>query len=157
MADQTADRAIAARHSSDRRRCKRERRAGQMIGEMEKAKGARGNPGGQGAAIVPLHDASTQTLADLGISHDQSSRWQKLAAIDNQRTRSHAVTRTDHGGSGGCRVGAGGCLFITGELTHSSSGPSVESVEQPWGYESVSPPCQDDFPASNSRLFNIDV
>ena len=41
--------------------------------------------------------------------------------------------------------------------THSSSGPSVESVEQPWGYESVSPPCQDDFPESNSRLFNIDV
>jgi hypothetical protein len=41
-------------------RLRAERRAGQLLGEMEKARGARGSG---------------------SISHDQSSRWQKLAAI----------------------------------------------------------------------------
>jgi hypothetical protein len=43
---------------------------------MEKAKGAQGNPGGQGAKIVRSEEATTQTLADLGITKDQSSDWQ---------------------------------------------------------------------------------
>ena len=63
-------------------RIRAERRCGQLLKEMDKAKGAQGNPGGQGAKFVRSTDATAQkTLADLGISKDQSSRWQRLADI----------------------------------------------------------------------------
>src|SRR4051794_7173410 len=65
-------------------RLRAERRCGQMLRDMEKAKGAQGNPGGRGAPFVRSHDETAQpvtTLSDLGISKTQSSRWQKLAAI----------------------------------------------------------------------------
>jgi len=52
-----------------------------LLAEREKAKGAQGNPGGQGAKIVPSNDARAQTLSDLGVSYQQSSDWQKIAAI----------------------------------------------------------------------------
>lgn len=56
-------------------RLRAERRCGQLISEREMAKG--------GQPKNPSHAASTspKPLADLGISHTQSSRWQKLAAI----------------------------------------------------------------------------
>jgi hypothetical protein len=55
-------------------------RAGQMLGEMEKAKGgAQADVGRRGAPAMPSQGA--RPLSGLGISHDQSSRWQKLAAI----------------------------------------------------------------------------
>jgi hypothetical protein len=57
------------------------RRAGELIAQMPKAPGARGNPGGQGAKIVRSSETTTQKLADLGISKDQSSQWQKLAGV----------------------------------------------------------------------------
>lgn len=59
-------------------RLRAERRAGQMLGEMNKAKG-----GGDQRSDHRSHDArgGPQPLADIGISHTQSSRWQKLAAI----------------------------------------------------------------------------
>jgi hypothetical protein len=60
-------------------RLRAERRCGELLSAQEMAKGARGNPGGRGAAIVPSDD--TRTLADLNISYDQSSQWQKLAAV----------------------------------------------------------------------------
>lgn len=66
-------------------RLRAERRCGQLLRDREMAKGAQGNPGGQGAKIVPSQDDSAQKpLADLGISHTQSSRWQKLAAIPDR-------------------------------------------------------------------------
>jgi hypothetical protein len=53
-------------------RIRTERKAGQLLHDMEKAKGAAGNPGGRGAPIVRSDDATTQTtLADLGISKMQ--------------------------------------------------------------------------------------
>ena len=67
--------------------------AGQLLREMEKATGARGNPGGQGAPVVPSRDTRAQKLSDLGISHDQSSRWQKLAAIPIGVTKCHETGR----------------------------------------------------------------
>jgi hypothetical protein len=60
-------------------RLRAERKAGQLNEEREKAKGAR-EPG-TNRGTTPLHDVSASTLADLGISHKQSSDWAKLAAI----------------------------------------------------------------------------
>jgi hypothetical protein len=60
-------------------RLRAERRAGQLLGEMEKARGARGS--GSNQHKLRSHDTRAPKLLDLGISHDQSSRWQKLAAI----------------------------------------------------------------------------
>lgn len=55
-----------------------ERRAGEMLADLPKHNG--GNPN-------LSHDTtgSPKTLAELGISKDQSSRWQKLAAIPEDK------------------------------------------------------------------------
>ena len=78
------DRAIALEHYSrlahnieaERQCCeirlRAERKAGQLLTKMEKAKG--GNP-----SYVPR--GSQKTLFDLGITYDQSSQWQKLADV----------------------------------------------------------------------------
>lgn len=60
-----------------------ERRAGQLLAEM---------PKNIGAAATRSHDTTAlpKTLDDLGISKDQSSRWQKLAAVSDEKFE-HAV------------------------------------------------------------------
>ena len=58
-----------------------ERQMGAFLATTEKAKGARGNPGGQGAKIVQCPKGTTQTLASIGITKKQSARAQRLAAI----------------------------------------------------------------------------
>lgn len=61
-----------------------ERRAGQMLAEMPKAKGELRNSSRS-------HDVTaTKTLADIGISKNESSRWQKLAAVSDEKFE-HAV------------------------------------------------------------------
>src|SRR6266567_4041064 len=65
-------------------RLRAERRAGELLAGMEKAKGARGNPNGRGAKIVRSPGDTAQqppTLKELGISKSQSSRWQQLADL----------------------------------------------------------------------------
>jgi hypothetical protein len=62
-------------------RLRAERRCGQLLRQREKAKGAQGNPGGQGAPIVRSDGVTTQTLSDIGVSKQQSSDWQKMADI----------------------------------------------------------------------------
>jgi hypothetical protein len=61
-----------------------ERRAGELLAEMEKNKGG-GEPGvgRAGKNAVPSGDRITAppTLADLGVSKKQSSEWQKLAGL----------------------------------------------------------------------------
>jgi len=71
---------------AERRACeirlRAERKAGALLREREKAKGAAGNPGGRGATIVRSDDPTAQpTLRDLGISKQQSSDWQRLADV----------------------------------------------------------------------------
>ncbi|MCB1691073.1 MAG: hypothetical protein KDI33_21440 [Halioglobus sp.] len=55
-----------------------ERKCGELLASAEKAKGAAGNPNGQGAPIVRSNDATAQpkTLSEMGITKDQSSRYQ---------------------------------------------------------------------------------
>lgn len=55
-----------------------ERRAGQMLAEMPKQAGARGT-----GKKVESHDVTP--LSELGISKNQSSRWQKLAAVSDEQ------------------------------------------------------------------------
>ena len=59
-----------------------ERRMGEMLKATERAKGAKGNPGGRGAPIVRSQDVTAQpTLAELGISKRESAEAQKVAAM----------------------------------------------------------------------------
>ncbi len=62
-------------------RIRAERRCGELLAEMEKAKGAAqpgvGRAGGTGSQRAT-------TLSDLGISKTQASRWQKLAEVPEE-------------------------------------------------------------------------
>ena len=68
-------------YSRQARNTEAERRAGEILAGMEKAKGAQGNPGGRSAPVVRSLADTAQTLSALGISKTQSSRWQQLAAV----------------------------------------------------------------------------
>lgn len=60
-----------------------ERRAGQLLKGMEKAKG--GQPSSEKKRS---HDERT-TLSDLGIDHNQSSRWQTMAGLPDKKFDAH--------------------------------------------------------------------
>ena len=66
-------------------RFRAERRAGEMLGEMElaaKAKFPVGNPGhGLRAGSAQRTPQSSSTLADLGVTKHESSTWQRLAKV----------------------------------------------------------------------------
>lgn len=65
-------------------RVRAERRCGELLAEMEKAKGVRMNGRDDSGEFRRSNDATTEsprTLSDLGITKDQSSKWQRLAAI----------------------------------------------------------------------------
>ncbi len=67
-------------------RLRAERRAGELLAQMDKVQGARGNPGGRGARIVASSETSPQkTMAELHITHDQASRWQQLAKVPEEQ------------------------------------------------------------------------
>jgi hypothetical protein len=64
-----------------------ERRAGELLLELEKNKGARGQGPGRGKKAVTPRDRlfdDAPKLSDLGVSKTQSSRWLKLALIPEQ-------------------------------------------------------------------------
>jgi hypothetical protein len=98
------DKAVAmqvyARQAKDRQliehateiRLRAERRAGELLAEMEKNKGA--IPGKTGRKGRPVLDP-TPKLADLGISKDQSSRWQALAGLPEQQFEDKVSRATD--------------------------------------------------------------
>lgn len=67
-----------------------ERKAGQMLAEMPKATGSKGT--GSNQHEVRSHDATAPktTLADIGVTKSDSSRWQKLAAVSDDQFE-HAV------------------------------------------------------------------
>ena len=83
--DKAAAMALYARQAQDKEllqwateiKVRAERRAGQMLAEMELKPGVKSI----GNVAVPI----PQTLDEIGISKNQSSRWQKLAAVSNEK------------------------------------------------------------------------
>ena len=71
-------------HKVIRIRLRAERRMGQLLKEMEKAAGARGTGSNQHRK-VRSNDTTPPTLSDLGISKTQSSHWQKLADVPEDK------------------------------------------------------------------------
>lgn len=69
-----------------------ERRAGELLREMEKNEG--GRPAETGNAMLPVSEPPT--LADLGIERMQSSRWQMIAEMPEEQFEQHiAETKAD--------------------------------------------------------------
>ena len=59
-------------------RLRAQRKCGELLRDRDKAKRGPSTETGQGSQRAR---SDAQPLAELGISHDQSSRWQKLAAV----------------------------------------------------------------------------
>jgi hypothetical protein len=74
---------MAKNPEPERRACeirlRAERKAGKILAVTEKAKGNRNDGQFGGRAALPPKD--TKTLAELGVTKDQSSKWQALAAV----------------------------------------------------------------------------
>jgi hypothetical protein len=65
-------------------RIRAERRAGEMLAVMEKAKAAPGNQ--HTGKLDPSPEGSgPKTLSEIGITHKQSSNWQRLAAVPQEQ------------------------------------------------------------------------
>jgi hypothetical protein len=76
----------AQNHEAERQACeirlRAERKCGKLLKTRAMAKGTRGQLIGPGVTRVPIEEADK--LADLGISYDQSSRFQKLAEVPDE-------------------------------------------------------------------------
>jgi N6-adenosine-specific RNA methylase IME4 len=96
-AQQAKDRTLI--HHATEIRMRAEIRAGELLAQMEKNKGTRGQLRGDlplgGCAPKPPTSDPTPTLRELGINKWQSSRWQKLAALsaDEQEATIAAAKR----------------------------------------------------------------
>ena len=75
-----------------------ERRAGQMLAEMPKATGAKGSGSNQYQVRSYDTTAPQTTLSDLDITKDESSRWQKLAAVSEEKFESAVAAAKDVAG-----------------------------------------------------------
>lgn len=72
-----------------------ERKAGEVLAQMPKAQGVKFNGRSEDGSFRQSHDDTAETLADIGVSKVQSSRWQALAAMPDEHFET-AVT-TDEG------------------------------------------------------------
>jgi hypothetical protein len=69
-------------------RLRAERKAGQLLAEMEKLRGARGTGSDQHKKVVGSSSATPpKTLKEVGITKDQSASWQKLGAMSQDFQR----------------------------------------------------------------------
>ncbi len=69
----------AERHAAEIR-VRAERRCGELLAELPKAKGTQGQLVGRGVIGGNTEEPPINTLAELGISKRQSAEWQALAA-----------------------------------------------------------------------------
>src|SRR5215469_13391654 len=78
-------------------RLRAERRAGQLLLEMEKNHGTRGagRPRKDGTRVTWSKTSTTKApkLEDIGITKDQSSKWQRLALLVDETTFERALVQ----------------------------------------------------------------
>jgi N6-adenosine-specific RNA methylase IME4 len=85
-AKQAKDRRLIERATAIRLRA--ERRAGELLRELDKNQGAiKGKTGRKGKPVLD----SRPKLSELGISKTQSSRWQRLAGLDEAKFEAQVV------------------------------------------------------------------
>lgn len=67
-------------------RLRAERKAGELLRDLQKAVGTRGQLNGRNSSGAATREApeATAKLKDLGISHKQSSNWQNLAKVPQE-------------------------------------------------------------------------
>jgi hypothetical protein len=75
-----------------------ERRAGEMLREIPKAQGAKFNGRAPDGSFRQSHDDSAETLADMGVTPMQSSRWQALASMSNDHFEAAVATAKETAG-----------------------------------------------------------
>jgi N6-adenosine-specific RNA methylase IME4 len=133
-------------------RLRAERRAGELLAEMEKNKGAvRGKTGRKGKPVLDVKPK----LANLGVTKTQSSRWQKLAALGSNQFETlvadtHAKIARDHRNAAReieieqeresyrTRIEQGGTVADLEALAASGFRAGVQLVDFPWNYEAWS-------------------
>lgn len=81
-------------------RLRAERRWGEIYGVSQKAEGARGQLSGPpgGVRSTPPGESETPTLEKMGVTKTQSAKWQKLAALPEEKFEvrvEHAKARVD--------------------------------------------------------------
>jgi hypothetical protein len=75
-----------------------ERKAGEMLSGMEKSKGSKFNGRAPDGSVRRSHDGTAATLADIGVSKVQSSRWQQLASMTPEHFEAAVATAKDTAG-----------------------------------------------------------
>jgi hypothetical protein len=75
-----------------------ERRAGEMLAHMEKSTGSKFNGRNEDGSVRRSHDDTAKTLADVGVTKVQSSRWQQLASMTPEHFEATVATAKDTAG-----------------------------------------------------------
>lgn len=73
-----------------------ERKCGELLAQTEKNKGAAGT--GSNQHEVRSHASTAPTLAEIGITRDQSSRYQQLAAMPDEHFETAVATAKNSAG-----------------------------------------------------------
>jgi hypothetical protein len=79
-------------------RVRAQRRAGEMLAQTVKNTGTRLNGGGESPVVVLNDRREAPTLADMGITKDQSSNWQALASMSEEHFEATVEAAKDTAG-----------------------------------------------------------
>lgn len=104
--DQAERAAVYARQANDSElikyateiRVRAQRRAGEMLAQTAKNTGTRLNGGGESPVVVLNDRREAPTLADMGITKDQSSNWQALASMSEEHFEATVEAAKDTAG-----------------------------------------------------------